>query len=708
MRILILTLLMWLSAIFAAAPSYAEQTDTVTIEESRVTVVTDHDVIAPGQTFYLAVEWAMDDKWHVYWQNTGDSGESFQLDLNPSEDFTAGPIIWTTPQWVATGSDDVQIINYGYEGRPLFPVQITASEDLKPGDILNLSGETYALVCKTLCIPRTVPFQIALRVGEPVVDNRWSSNISRALKNVPEIVDVQASTYLKDGKLIIDVASMDFADGLISDPYIFPIEQSHISPSAPQRPRLGPQGLRVQMTPGFKTENGVEADIPFVLAYNKDGKYTGVQMTARSGAPLDLGLAAMPSAPTMAATGPSFGIAVLFALIGGLILNLMPCVFPVISIKALSFAKCGEMSASQIRAKGWAYTAGVFATFALLVGILIAIKSTGQLVGWGFQFQNPAIPGLLALVMFLIGLNLLGMFEISGPWQNTGQDLTAKSGLGGSFFTGALAVVVATPCTAPFMAGAIGYALAAPIASMIAVFAALALGFALPFLILCYVPKILQSLPKPGAWMKTFQEVLAFPMFATAIYLVWVVSQQTVPGGEGRVLIAMLVAALGIWLLRRKSAVFKALAVAALIGAFILPFTLKTDAGAVSISAEKGYPKAAWSPETVAQLRADGQAVFVDFTAAWCVTCKVNERGALADKDVAAAFVETDTAFLVADWTNRDDVIAAELRRYGRAGVPLYLYFPPLATGETHDPASAQVLPQVLLPAKIIETLQGG
>ncbi len=708
MRYIILTLSIWLMALMPAMPASAEQTDTVTIEESRVTIVTDHDTVAPGQTFYLAVEWAMDDKWHVYWQNPGDSGESFQLDLDASEDFTTGPIIWTTPSWVMTGSDDIQIINYGYEGRPLFPVQITASEDLKPGDILNLSGETYALVCETLCIPRTVPFQIALPIGEAVVDNRWSSNIARTLKDVPQTVDIQASTYLEDGKLLIDIASMDFADGIISDPYIFPNTQSFISPSAPQMPRLGPQGLRVQMTPGFKTENGVEANIPFILAFYKDGKYTGVQMTARPGAPLDVGLAAMPSAPRMANAGPSFGIAFLFALIGGLILNLMPCVFPVISIKALSFAKCGDMSASQIRAKGWAYTAGVFATFALLVAILIAIKSTGQLVGWGFQFQNPAIPALLAVLMFLIGLNFLGMFEISGPWQNTGQDLTANHSLGGSFFTGALAVIVATPCTAPFMAGAIGYALAAPIMSMIAVFAALALGFALPFLILCYMPKILQRLPKPGPWMKTFQEVLAFPMFATAIYLVWVVSQQTIPGGEGRVLIAMLLAGLGIWFLRRKSAVFKIFAVAAFIGAVILPFTLETDAGTVSLAADKGYPKAAWSPETVAQLRADGQAVFVDFTAAWCVTCKVNERGALADKDVAAAFVETNTAFLVADWTNRNDVISAELRRYGRAGVPLYLYFPPLADGETHDPASAQVLPQVLLAAKVIETLQGG
>ena len=708
MRYIYLTLSIWAAALMAAMPSYAEQTDTVTIEESRVTVVTDHDTIAPGQTFYLAVEWAMDDKWHVYWQNPGDSGESFQLDLNASEDFTSGPIIWATPKWVATGSDDIQIINYGYEGRPLFPVQIKASEDLNPGDILSISGETYALVCDTICIPRTVPFQMALNVGEPIIDNRWNSNISRTLKKVPQSVEVEAATYLDGDTLVIDIASMDFAEGVISDPYIFPNAQSYISPSAPQTPQLGPQGLRVTMTPGFKTENGVEENIPFILAFNKDGEYTGLQMTARPGAALELGLPAATSAPTMVAAGPSFLVAVVFALIGGLILNLMPCVFPVISIKALSFAKCGEMSDAQIRAKGWAYTAGVFATFAVLVGILIAIKSTGQLVGWGFQFQNPAIPALLALLMFLIGLNLLGMFEISGPWQNAGQDLTRKSGSGGSFFTGALAVVVATPCTAPFMAGAIGYAMAAPTASMIAVFAALALGFALPFLILCYTPKILQSLPKPGPWMKTFQEILAFPMFATAIYLVWVVSQQTVPGGEGRVLVAMLAAGLGIWLLRRTSPMFKGLAIAAFIAAVALPFTLKTDTGAVSISADKGYPKLAWSPETVAQLRGEGQAVFVDFTAAWCVTCKVNERGALADKDVVAAFNETNTAFLVADWTNRDDIIAAELRRYGRAGVPLYLYFPPLAPGEVHDPASAQVLPQVLLSAKVVETLQGG
>ncbi|WP_017931271.1 protein-disulfide reductase DsbD family protein [Robiginitomaculum antarcticum] len=696
--------LCWLIAMTVFTPVYAAETSGVEIDESRVTVVTDHDVIAPGQSFYMAVQWAMEPGWHVYWKNPGDSGESLQIDLDPRTAFMAGEIIWATPKAVATGP----IINYGYEGRALFPVLITASEDSVPGETLTLSGSAYALVCAEICIPRTVPFSLSLRVGEPQIDNRWQNNIERTLKKVPPPSAAKASAYLDDGALFVDVADMELADGVIEDAYIFPDEPSFISPSDAQQITLGPQGLRARLVPGYKTENGVESEIPFILAFTQDGEYKGVHLTAKPGPPLDVGLAVIPSASTIAGGEISLLIAVLFALLGGVILNLMPCVFPVISIKILSFAKSGAMSAAQIRAKGWAYAGGVFATFAILVAILIVIKSTGQLIGWGFQFQNPAIPAVLALLMFMIGLSLLGVFDISGPWQNTGQDLTARRGLGGSFATGALAVVVATPCTAPFMAGAIGYALAAPMMSMIAVFAALALGFALPFLILCYVPKLLQSLPKPGPWMKTFQEILAFPMFATAIYLAWVVSQQTGANGAAKVLIAMLLAGFGIWLLRRTHIAFKALAILALIVAVALPFTLETDAAIGTLSADAGYEKLVWSPQKVAELRAEGRAVFVDFTAAWCVTCKVNERGALADKDVAAAFNATNTAFLVADWTNRDDVIAAELKLYGRAGVPLYLYFPPLAAGEAHDPAGAQILPQVLFSGKVIEILQGG
>lgn len=711
MRQMISVLILCFAAIIAAMPTYAAETQMVEMDESRVTIVTDHDVIAPGQSFYMAVQWAMDPDWHVYWQNPGDSGESLQIDLDPRAAFMVGEIVWATPKHVATGSDDFQIINYGYEGRPLFPVLMTASDDLAAGDNVHLSGQVYALVCADICIPRTVPFSLSIAVGEPQIDSRWNSNIERALRNVPPVNTAKASAYMNDGALIIDIADMDLAEGIIEDAYIFPNQPSFISPSEAQHVKLGPQGLRAKLVPGYKTENGVEGDIGFILAFTQNGNYQGVRLTANAGEPLDIGLGGAGIVPSQYAPGMtgslSLPLAIFFALIGGIILNLMPCVFPVISIKALSFAKCGEMSAAQIRAKGWAYASGVFATFAVLVGMLIAIKSTGQLVGWGFQFQNPVIPALLAVLMFLIGLNLLGMFDISGPWQNTGQGLTARGGLSGSFFTGALAVIVATPCTAPFMAGAIGYALAAPVISMVAVFAALALGFALPFLILCYAPKILQSLPKPGPWMKTFQEVLAFPMFATAIYLAWVVGQQTGANGAAKVLIAMLLAGFGLWLLRRNHAAFKILAMTAFIAAAFVPFTLKTDGGAVSLSADTGYEKLIWSPQAVADLREGGQAVFVDFTAAWCVTCKVNEKGTLANKDVAAAFNDTNTAFMVADWTNRDDAIAAELKRYGRAGVPLYLYFPPLDEGEFHDPASAQVLPQVLLSGKVIDTLNG-
>ena len=356
-------------------------------------------------------------------------------------------------------------------------------------------------------------------------------------------------------------------------------------------------------------------------------------------------------------------------------------------------AKTAHGERAAIRREGWAYTAGVLVTFVLLAIFIIGLKAGGASIGWGFQLQSPWLVGLLALLLFAIGLNLLGVYEIGGGLQNAGGGLIEKSGPMRSFLTGILAVIVATPCTAPFMAGAVGLALASSAGVTLSIFLALGLGFALPFLLIAYVPGLLSRLPKPGPWMETFKQLLAFPMFGAAIWLIWVLSLQAGAPGILRILSSLLVLGFGIWLFKGKSNVVR------LIGGVFCALALLT---ALSVRPEDSAAElhaTAWSPQIVTQLQSEGRPVFVDFTAAWCVTCKVNEGLVLNRAKTKSLFERTDTAFLVADWTNRDDIIAAELKRFGRAGVPLYLVYKP----NTKEP---EILPQTLSYKVLKEALE--
>ena len=386
--------------------------------------------------------------------------------------------------------------------------------------------------------------------------------------------------------------------------------------------------------------------------------------------------------------------AIISALIGGLILNLFPCVFPIISLKALNIAKKAHGERSEVRRQAWLYTAGVLTTFIILVALLLGIKAGGAEIGWGFQLQSPVLVSFLALLFFVIALNLLGTFEIGSSLQGIGGGLTHKQGWTGSFFTGVLAVIVATPCTAPLMAGAIGYALTAPAFATFAVFMALGLGFALPFLLIAYIPGLVNRLPRPGPWMTRFKEFLAFPMFGAVIWLLTVLLAQTGQSGIMWILIAMLSAGFAIWLLKRGGNFAKFLAGMSILAALAVPLSFRASGDKANVEG------IAWSPETVQALRAEGRPVFVDFTAAWCVTCKVNERLVLKTDAVQQAFRDTNTAFVIADWTNKNDAIARELEKYGRAGVPLYLLFP-----AGHNDVKAEILPQTLRKDMVIEKL---
>ena len=669
--------------------AWAAETELVDTGKVNAQLVTTHDSVAPGDSIHIALRTVLDLDWHTYWRNPGDSGEPVQITWDVPEGVTYGDIIWPLPKPIATGP----IINYGFEDVPFFPVPFTIPETAQPGELIEINADIYYLVCKDVCIPESTQQTLILPVGESVLDARWDPVIRGAIDDAPVAESATAGIAKSGDKVLINVQGLNADD--VSKAYYFPFEQGVIDHSALQTVRVGSNGFQIETTPGFDWENGRPGSADGLISFIRGGKDQGANIVVTVGAVPDVGVAA-PVTPTSQAASYGLISAIIGAFIGGLILNLMPCVFPVISIKALNIAKKAHGDRAAVRRQAWLYTAGVVATFLLLTGLLLALKAGGAELGWGFQLQSPVLVAFLAILLFLIGLNLLGMFEIGQGLQNTGQTLTMGDGWSGSFFTGVLAVIVATPCTAPFMAGAIGYALTAPAVTTFLVFMALALGFALPFLLIAYVPGLISRLPKPGPWMVRFKEFLAFPMFGAAIWLVWVLTMQA--GGQGLLmaLSAMLAAAFAIWMFKRPAKIAKVLAAIAVLGVFAAPISLRTANAEVDVHGE------AWSTERVAELRADGRAVFVDFTAAWCVTCKVNERLVLNTEEVKQAFIDTNTAFLVADWTNQDDRIAQELAKYGRSGVPLYLLFPP-----GHNDVSAEILPQILTKDMLIERLQG-
>ena len=677
--------------------SRADASESAPVDSGKVVaqLVSSQSRARAGETIDIAVRTVIDPGWHTYWRNTGDSGESVQIEwqvLAGSDAVSFGEITWPLPSTIATGP----IINYGFDGIPYFPVTLTLPTEAQDGEIIEIGASVFYLVCNDVCIPEQAELSMQISIGEPIENARWSAAIKRALADAPKPSQISA-VVKKEG----DTVTFGFSKlpkGDYKDAFFFPYIQGIVAPGDPQAVSLWSRGLSLSTGSDFAWDSDVPEDLNGVLKFKQDGKDIGVIVKARVGGELSLGALKTDggSGAGIGGAGIGFWGAVLGAFLGGIILNLMPCVFPIISMKALGLAKLAHGEATQMRREGWLYALGVLACFTALAFVLVALKSAGASVGWGFQLQSPIVVGFLALLLFAIGLNLLGVFDVGSNLQNVGGGLAGKGGNSGAFFTGVLAVIVATPCSAPFMAGAVGYGMAQSAGVMLAVFIALGVGFALPFLALAYMPKVLAKLPKPGPWMVRFREALAFPMFLAAIWLIWVLAVQAGADGVLKLMLAMLCLGFALWCFKRASMVAKALGTLALIAALILPATTKTaQTPAASDSQYTQEDKRPWSPELVKTLRAEGKTVFVDFTAAWCVSCKVNERLVLNKPATRELFEQTNTVFLVADWTNRNDEIAQELAKYGRSGVPLYLVFSPITKTGT-EATKAKVLPQVL------------
>jgi len=711
MTIIIARLLGALGLIVALAAPVGAAAAPVNTGHIQADLVAEATSIAPGQTVHVALTQDIQKGWHTYWRNSGDSGEATVIKWTLPAGWTAGDIIWAPPSKEPTGP----LMNYGYHGQVLLPVAITAPKDARPGQSVTLQADAQFLVCADLCVPEDARLTVTLPVsaGPGGPDPTWGGRIAQALAAAPK-ADGLTAAIAKDAKVVrIAVMGAPLKALDKADAYFFPFKSNLIDHAKPQLIEQGPEGLTLT--------------IPLSAAPPADSDYARVEGVlelagkayeiAAVAGPLPAGasgLGAPAARPAGGGGGGGFQLGLLaamaFAFMGGLILNLMPCVFPILAMKAASLAGHGH-DHGEARAQGLAFLLGCVATFMALAGLLIAVRTAGAAVGWGFQLQSPQVVATLALLMLAVALNLSGLFEIGASLQGVGGKAASRGGMAGAFFTGALAVVVAAPCTAPFMGPALGWALTQPPAAALAVFAGLGLGFAAPFTAATFAPGLLSRLPKPGPWMDGFRKLMSFPMYGTAAWLAWVLTVQTDPTGLARLFAAAIVLALGVWLLgiaqRRQAAGSGALA-PGLVGA-----VLALAALGVAVWPQYDQPVAAglpaaegaaiafepYSPEKLATAQAAGKPVFVNYTAAWCVTCQVNEKVAFSTARAAKAFASTGALYMKADWTRRDAAIAADLARFGRAGVPLYLVYP----AKGGDP---QILPQLLTGDIVAKALE--
>jgi thiol:disulfide interchange protein DsbD len=656
---------------------------------------------APGSTLYAAVVLTADKGWHTYWRNPGDAGEATKIAWSLPAGWKAGEIVWPTPKRLPVGP----IMNYGYEGRVVLATPIEVPADARPGARETLGANVDYLVCAEVCVPgsATVSLAVSVVAGAPAMDPTWGRLIEADLAAAPKPAGLDARFQHQGAQLTLAVAGPALAGAAPAEAYFYPFDDSLIDQAKPQNAVRGPKGVTLSLTPGTGFARGAPQHAAGVLTID-DKAY---EIDASPGpAPAGAGGLGAVGGGTSDLGLP---LAVVLAFAGGLILNLMPCVFPILSMKAAALARHGGEGA---RTEGAAFFVGVLAAFLLLAGALIAAKAAGQAVGWGFQLQSPLNVALLSLVMLGAALNLSGLFEIGTSAQGLGGAGLGQGRILGAALTGALAVVVAAPCTAPFMGPALAFALTQPPALALAVFASLAVGFAAPYTAIALTPALTRRLPKPGPWTEGLKKVLAFPMYGAAAWLLWVLSQQTGPLGLARLLAAAVALAFGAWLFgvgqrtragggRSLGTTLGAAMGLALATALVSFGPFEPAAAAAPQEAPAGtLTSTPYSPERLAALRAAGTPVLVNFTAAWCVTCQVNERVAFSSAEVASAMKRVGAVYMVADWTNRDPAIAKALAAEGRIGVPLYLYYPAGAQRPT-------ILPQLLTPGILAATLAG-
>ncbi|MFA6162104.1 MAG: protein-disulfide reductase DsbD domain-containing protein [Methylobacter sp.] len=694
----------------AQATSFEAGTEQVTAQ-----LVASVDAVHPGDEILVGVHQRIIPHWHTYWRNPGDSGLATTIDYTLPTGAKAGKIQWPTPSRITLGP----VMSYGYENEVTLLTKIKVPQDSVAGSVFPVKAKVKWLVCEESCIPQKVDLALDLPVVLPGADaGAGSPLIELARANLPVVSPWPISlAYGKDVLSLKINNAKQFSS--IKKIWFYPEEWGKVVHGAQQPWQLSGDTLELQLKPGdaplFPGEN-----LTGVLAITQDsssGPVThGYSVKVAGDAVVSeitpLRAMVLDSATVKAQDGEPdlvLASALLLALLGGVILNLMPCVLPVLSIKALSLIKHAQHAPLQTRLHGLAYTLGILVSFTLLGGVLIALKAGGAQIGWGFQFQSPLFVLAVAYLMFTVGLSLSGVFSIGDSVAGIGSSLAERPGYSGSFFTGVLATIVATPCTAPFMGAAVGFALSQPPASLLAVFFCLGLGLALPYLLLSQWPSLQRRLPKPGVWMDRLKQGLAFPMYGAAVWLVWVLAQQAGVNAIAVALGGMVIIAFAAWLYefsklsgktgQRSGSGIAALSLGlALVGGY---FGVETTAATPSVNIESTRNFEPYSAERLTELRSQGKPVFLNMTAAWCISCLVNEKVALSQSSVVDTFKRSGITYLKGDWTNRDPEITSLLAEFGRSGVPLYVFYP-AGAGNSTIPV---VLPQVLTPEIVTQAV---
>ena len=653
------------------------------------------DGVEAGKSVWLGLQLTHQPEWHTYWKNPGDSGLATTLQWTLPAGVTAGEIAWPLPKKIPIGN----LANYGFDGTVLLPVPLTITPAFKPSSLnsdLEIKLKASWLVCRMECVPQDGEFVLHVPVRG-----------STALNSAAFAASLQAQPTAREGDSRVEVDSKQLKLTVVGLPptlrgkqlEFFPETPELIEPAAAwsqQWAKVGPNDVWTASVPLSEHRSESPALMPLVLVADVDGQRQGFRVQARvlgnwppvagvasSSPPGPSDLTPVLTSNSGATTAPiapavSIGLwaALVGALLGGLILNLMPCVFPVLAIKMMSFARHAHDRRGH-RVSGLAYSAGVVLSFLALGALLIGLRSAGEQLGWGFQLQAPAVVAALAVLFTVIGLNLAGLFEFGHFLPSAVLTLEAKNPAANAFLSGVLAVAIASPCTAPFMGASLGLALGLPPLQALLIFMTLGIGMALPYLAASLSPAVARWLPRPGAWMNTFRRAMAFPMFATVVWLVWVLGQQSGIDGATALLALLVALSLVLWSLTLKGrsriiiATISIAALALLTGA-IGQNIIKMAGASRAASSERWQP---WAPGRVEQVLANGTPVFVDFSAAWCVTCQYNERTTLADQEVLADFAANKVTLLRADWTRRDPAISAALAQLGRNGVPVYVLY---------------------------------
>lgn len=661
--------------------------------------------LAPGETATVALRMTMKDGWHTYWKHPGDSGEPTAIDWTLPAGFRTGEIAWPYPHNISLPP----LTTYGYEGEVMLLVPVTAPADARPGTTATLDANVFWMVCEKVCIPEEVKLQLALPIAAspsrnnprhaasfnrframvPVVERSWRMSASRTSEGFALSVQTPSRRsfapsslrfFASDGPLIEHAAPQQPV--VQGDHVTIAIKRSPYLTGVPKRIRgvlVGAQPLTDGGARAIEVDAPIDASAPAVIAD------------------------ARPSTPRM-----TLWVALVLAFLGGVILNLMPCVFPVVSLKVLNFIDSAGHDARRVRLHGLSFAGGVLVAFWILAALLLALRGAGTEIGWGFQLQSPPFVAAMTFLIFGLGLALAGVVEIGTSLTRLGNAERRSGGYAGSVMNGALATVVATPCTAPFMGAALGFAMTQSALSSLLIFTALGAGMAVPYVALSMWPPLLRFLPRPGAWMDRFKQAMAFPLFATAAWLVWVFGIQTGVDGVLRLLIGLTLLALGAWIAGQWATVaartrtrWVARVVAITVVASGLGLAMRAaPVTAAPATQSSGIAWETFTPARVAELRASNRPVFIDFTAAWCLSCKVNERVTFSSAEVQKLVRERGIVMLKADWTSRSPEITRALAEFGRSGVPLYVLY------SSDQAVAPRLLPEVLTPGILIAALE--